>query len=187
MSDLIVLGVDIDDVLFAWYDLAHNACRVAGITNGVTPTSWRPFDDYGCSQEDWLAAVIPMVEQGDYALPPIEGAVEAMHRLMDSGLFEVHLVTSRGGFENGLAIKASTIEWLSTYEIPHHGLHFTQDKTLVRTHISIDDHVRHIKALEEWGVETWLVDRPYNQELDHPRRRATFAEIADDLIHERMG
>lgn len=174
------IGVDIDDVLYPWYDSAHRACEQAGITNGVTPTSWAPFTEYGCTDQAWfdtlLAAGIEV-----YVGAPLDGAVEALARLQEHG-HEVHLVTARGGFTNGLQIKAWTIEWLDAWQVPHDALHFCRAKDVVQVDAFVDDRPQHCDELERAGVPTWLVDRPYNREHDHPRRVQHVGEFVDAVL-----
>lgn len=168
---VLTVGVDIDDVLFPWYDLAHEACVAAGITNGMTPTSWAPFEDYGCTDQQWYDVLAGALHAGMYEAPPLNGAVEALHRITDAG-HKIHIVTARGLLAHGLAIKAATVAWIEANDVPHVALHFTGDKTLVRTDVFVDDHPRHVRGLEAQGTRTWLVDRPYNQDCSHPRRRS---------------
>ena len=43
----LTVTVDIDDVIYPWYDTAHQVCTDAGISNGVTPRSWVVHEEYG--------------------------------------------------------------------------------------------------------------------------------------------
>jgi FMN phosphatase YigB (HAD superfamily) len=182
MTRTLTVGIDIDDVLFPWYDLAHEASTRAGITNGITPTSWAPFTQYGCTDQEWFDVLSDALHDGMYEHHPIPGAVDALHRIADAG-HSIHIVTARGLLNHGLAIKAATVAWIEAHDVPHVGLHFTGDKTMVRTDVFIDDHPRHVEGLEAIGVPTWLVDRPYNQDCPHPRRVTHISEFADSVIY----
>ncbi len=180
------VGVDIDDVLFPWYDLAHEASVAAGITNGVTATSWGPFAEYGCTDQQWFDVLGEALEDGMYLRAPIPGALKALDRIAAAG-YEIHLVTARGALANGLRIKRDTVEWITRHAVPHTGLHFTVDKTAVLVDYAIDDSPRNTDALDAAGVHTWLVDRPYNRGHAHPRRITHVSEFAaalEDLARE---
>jgi len=156
------IGVDIDDVLFPFYANAHRACQRAGITNGVEPTTWSPFNDYGCTLQDWLDALEVATLNGTlYDGKPLPGAVDAMQRLQEAG-HQLHLVTARGYFKHGDLIKRATIGWLDQWGIPHDSLHFIQDKTLVRVDVAVDDKPANVTALESAGIPAWLVRAPHN-------------------------
>lgn len=175
------VGIDIDDVLFPWYDLAHEASAAAGITNGVAPSSWAPYKDYGCTDQEWFDVLADALHAGMYEADPIPGAIAAVSRIAEAG-HHVHLVTARGLLAHGLTIKAATVAWVEAHGIPHTSLHFTGDKTLVRTDVSIDDHLKHTAALEASGVRTYLVDKVYNREANHPRRVKHIGEFADAVL-----
>lgn len=178
------VGIDIDDVLFPWYDLAHEASVKAGITNGCTPTSWAPYAEYGCTDEAWFDVLRDALEDGMYQRAPIPGAIDAVRRIADAG-HDVHLVTARGGLANGLRIKAETVAWIEAHQVPHAGLHFLADKAAVRVDVAVDDSPRNTDALEAAGVCTWLVHRPYNAGHDHPRRITHLSEFATAILADR--
>lgn len=179
MSGLTV-GIDIDDVLFPWYDLAHSASVEAGITNGKQATSWAPFNDYGCADQQWFDVLSDALHAGMYEADPIPGAVDAVREIADLG-HSIHLVTARGLLAHGLEIKAATVAWVQAHDIPHDGLHFVNQKSLVRTDLSIDDHWRHIDDLRDHGTDTWLVDRPYNRYRHHENRVSHIKDFAAAL------
>lgn len=181
MTEKLTVGIDIDDVLFPWYDLAHEASVAAGIANGVTPTQWAPFADYGCTDQEWFDVLAAALHDGMYEAAPIPGAVEAVRRIADAG-HQVHIVTARGLLAHGLTIKAATVAWIEAHDVPHDALHFTGDKTTVRTDVFVDDHPKHTAALEGVGTTTYLVDRVYNRGTDHPRRIAHISEFADAIV-----
>lgn len=179
------VGIDIDDVLFPWYDTAHQVCERAGITNGVQPTSWRPFDDYGCTDQEWFDALTEATLTGElYTGPPMGDCVEQLHRLADAG-HSIHLVTARGfALENGNRTKALTVAWLDEWHVPHSSLTFSKNKALVRTHWFLDDAVHNYDQLDG-HTNVWLVDRPHN--LVHApdsRRRVPSVGAFVDLVLE---
>lgn len=172
------IGVDIDDVLFPFWDNAHRACVKAGITNGVTPSCWRPYEDYGCSPQDWFDALEVATLNGSlYGGKPIAGSIEALHQMQDTG-HQIHLVTARGYFRYSDLIKRATVAWLETWLVPHDSLHFTQDKTLVRVDVAVDDRPENVTALEASGIPAWLVRAPHNGHAHHHQMVDSLEEFA---------
>lgn len=175
------VGVDIDDVLFPWYDTAHRICEAAGITNGVQPTSWAPYAQYGCTDQDWFDALEAATLAGTlYAGDPIPGTVAALQQIADAG-HSIHLVTARGFFKHGHLIREATILWLGEHQVPHHSLTFSKDKTLIRADIFIDDSAANVLDLHAAGVDTWMVNRPHNSTYEHDQRVDHIQEFADML------
>jgi len=163
------VGVDIDDVLFPWYDKAHAACVAAGIANGVEPTTWSPHEEYGRTLQEWLDVLEAVTLDGTlYTGKPYPGAVEALGRLHDAG-HSIHLVTARGFLAHGHLIREHTVQWLAEYAIPHDTLTFSKDKTIVTTDIFADDSERNIEALIAAGISCVLIDAPHNHHVEHYR------------------
>lgn len=176
------LGIDVDDVLFPWFDKAHAACELAGITNGVTPTQWACYNDYGVTLEVWLEVMRTATLDGSlYTGDPYPGVVDALRSLKDAG-HTLHIVTARGFFQHGDLIRRHTIEWLADNEIPHDSLTFSKDKTLVRTDAFVDDSFKNCTELSAAGITTWMVDAPHNQHDDFPLRVPSIIEFARDIL-----
>lgn len=178
------IGVDIDDVLFPWYETAHTICEAAGITNGATPTTWSPHEQYGCTLDQWLEVLSDATVDGTlYGGAPYPGTVEALTRLRDAG-HTVHLVTARGFLAHGDLIREQTIKWLADHAIPHDTLTFSKRKAVVRTDYFIDDSEKNVKELADLhdGPIVYLLDQPHNRHFYWPRRIYSFTEFADDIL-----
>lgn len=178
------IGVDIDDVLTPWYERAHEISMAAGITNGKTPTSWAPFNEYGCTDQEWFDALSVATLDGRlYGTPPYPGAVEALHRLHEAG-HSIHLVTARGFLVHGDLIREQTIKWLADYGIPHDTLTFSKRKGVVRTDYFIDDSEKNIKELAALkdGPIVYLLDQPHNRHFHWGRRIGSLAEFVDEIL-----
>lgn len=163
------VGIDIDDVIYPWYRRAHELCAHAGITNGVEPVTWRPFEEYGCSLEDWVAVLVA-AGRGVYTEQPYPEARGALGRLVDAGC-EVVFVTARGSFgSNGAAIKGWTRDWMAEHlgDIPHE-LFFSPDKTAIPTDWFIDDRVDHVRDLTLARVNAYLRTQTWNAHSGLPR------------------
>ena len=180
------VGIDIDDVLFPWYGKAHDACVTAGITNGVTPTGWYPYREYGTTEEAWLAVMATVTLDGSlYNGEPFPGTVEALKRLHDAD-HTIHLVTARGFFQHGHLIREHTVNWLAEYGIPHDTLTFTKDKTIVRTDVFADDAEKNIRALVAAGIPCCLIRAPHNGPVQHDWYAANISEFVDDVLEGYM-
>lgn len=176
------IGVDIDDVLFPWYDKAHAACLAAGITNGVEPSTWTPSDEYGCTLQDWLDALeVATLDGSLYRGAPYPGAVDALDRLRAAG-HSIHLVTARGFLVHGDLIRRHTVEWVAEYRVPHDTLTFSKDKTIVRADVFVDDSEKNIRELNAAGIPCCMVDAAHNRHVEHDWRVASIAEFVDGLL-----
>jgi len=179
------IGVDMDDCILGWYGRAHEASERAGITNGVQPKSWAPHKEYGCKDQDWFDALEVATLDGSLYLyiEPFPGAVEALQRLVDAG-HQVHIVTARGFFAHGDLIRAQTVEWLARYNVPHHSLTFTKDKTIMRLDAFVDDAIHNVEALRE-HMPTAMVNQPHNEGFEHAWRVNSITEFVDEVLGVR--
>lgn len=183
------VGFDIDDVLFPWYQRAHQACKEAGITNDVEPTTWKPYLEYGASKEAWLEALDVVTLKGTLYLEhgPDEDAARALRSLIFDG-HEVHLITARGFIGHTRLIQQHTCRWLERYAIPYKTLSFTRRKGPKATELGldyfIDDNVQNwldVAATED--TASYLLDRPWNQD-PITRYRVRSVQEYVDIIKE---
>lgn len=183
-----MIGSDIDDVLFDWYGRAQAYCERAGITNGVKATQWAMHEDYGCTLQDWLDAVYPMAPDGIYLEEPDHEAVAALKRIHDAGHI-VTLITARGAFAHGDIIRRDTVAWVDKYLPWVDDVYFSAEKWKPRTDYFIDDAIKNYDAIlahAKISPTPVLLNRPHNRPWDDGRRRvSTVAEFADFVI--RMG
>lgn len=176
------VGIDIDDVLYPWFERAQEVCDKAGITNGVRASSWHMWEDYGCSEEEWADVLGEATFQGTlYDAPPMDGVDGAMRDLGNAG-HTLHLVTARGFMQYGTLIRAYTVQWLSDWGVPHDTLTFAKDKTLVAADVFVDDGPHNVAALHGAGRYVALVDAPHNQDFDYPWRVGSFVEFVNSVL-----
>lgn len=177
------IGVDVDEPLFPWYERAHEASIKFGLTDGtIMPQTWAPHEEYGCSLEDWWAALADAIDWM-YDAPPQPGSREAIERLMFAG-HRVHLITARGTRGSPLCqvIQQHTWNWVLDYDLPIASLTFSKDKTIVHTDYFVDDNVDNWQALTAAGTRAYLLNAPWNAEQDTPFRVNSVREFADIIL-----
>lgn len=192
------VGFDIDDVLFPWYIRAHEACKEAGITNGVEPTTWRPYEEYGVTKEDWLEALDVVTLKGTLYLEngPDEDAARALRSLLFDG-HEIHLITARGFIGHTRLISQHTVRWLERHAIPYKTLSFTRAKGPRAKQLGLDfflddneQNWREVRNVLGWAFvnevpRSYLLDRPWNQDVVlFPRERVGSVQQYVDIIKE---
>lgn len=187
------IGVDIDDVLFPWYNRAHELCELAGITNGVVPTQWRMYEQYGIEADLWASVLDEATFAGElYTVPPIPGAVEALRRLLFAG-HRIHLITARGTgawqtLEQQNEIERQTYAWLTEFAVPRDTLTFASDKARIARDndldFFIDDGVHNFEALEQGApkTQTYLLTAPHNGDYYTPFRLDTMDDFVDIIF-----
>lgn len=179
------IGVDIDDVLYPWFDTAHRLSVEAGITGDLvgSPTSWRPYENYGCTAEQWHEVLTAGAVSGElYYADPIPGSIEALARLREAG-HTVHLVTARGLLANGHLIRSHTTHWLENVGAQFDSLTFAAKKSIVRVAVLIDDNVDNLFEFEKnTPGDGILINRPWNAESRWFERTGSLAEWVDRRV-----
>lgn len=187
------IGVDVDDVLYPWYETAHKLCEKAGITNGIRPKTWRMADEYGCDIDLWANTLKAGALTGEmYGQPPIPGAVEALRRLMFAG-HRIHLITARGTAawqppEEKAEIHRQSLAWFEEYAVPHDTVTFASDKATLAVDNNldyfIDDGVHNFQDLEMRAKNCvpYLLTAPHNGDFYTPFRLETMDEFAELVI-----
>lgn len=184
------VGFDIDDVFLHTYQAMHVIAEKAGITNGVTPTSWNPYDEYGCSREEWSEVINHATRMGWLYrdVVPDEDALRAVRELAWDG-HEIHLVTARGFMGEKDIVEEHTEGWLIEYAVPHASLSYSSVKgdvvNLRGIEYFLDDHVRNWQEIAERTMaQSYLLDRPWNQEAEAGTHRLATVSQYVDIIKE---
>lgn len=178
------VGVDIDDVLYPWSEVAHRLSVRAGLTQPGTPTppTWAPFEVYGCPADDWYAVLADGARTGElYFDHPMPLARDALTRIRDAG-HTVHLVTARGFLHNGDLIRRHTVQWLAAHRIPHDTLTFSRQKTVITTDVFVDDAEHNVHELRDAGVPVYLMDAPHNRHVTGFDRVHSIADFAERIL-----
>lgn len=186
---------DIDDVIYPWYDRAHEACVKAELGEAVKikPTTWEPYNHYGVEPQAWYDVLALATHSGWlYGGEPDPEALEIIYSLDRAGV-EQHFITARGFLAHGDLIREQTQAMMVKHAIPHASLVFSRDKgadalAVNATH-AIDDNVGNFLSLSEVGVDTYLMDRPWNASHIVPsNRRITdlkqFARVIKRGVHQ---
>lgn len=163
----------------------------AGKDNGVSPTTWQPYDEYGISDQEWYAILHSgTLDGGLYRHPPYPDAAEAVRRLYWAG-HEIHIVTARGQFADGDLIVKYTEEALETYAIPHASLTTrARNKGEVAHALGLDyfldDSYKNYLDIVWAGVDvrSYLLTRPWNQDEYATARVDTVGEFVDIILKE---
>ena len=183
------IGYDVDDVLFDWLGTAHTYSTNAGVNRNKikSVTMWNCHDEYGCTLDEWLAAIYPMAPDGVYlSQPPLPGAVKSVKRVKDAG-HEVHLITSRGAFVHGDIIKRDTTAWVEQWFPFVDSLTFSSDKTHPRTDWFLDDLPKNIDKVLVAGIKGVILNRPHNHSVPGYQRVNTVDDYADLVLEETDG
>lgn len=178
------LMVDIDDVVFPLLDSIHDLARERGLHDGTVDPAWRGWEAYGCTEEEyWDLWADFALADGYLVQPPIPGAAEALRWLKWEG-HKIHLVTARGFMANAEKIRAWTPQWIEEFAIPHDSLTFAKDKPAVMNQLgvwfdfAIDDSPSNYLALDNAGVDVYLLDHAHNRDFGAERRVASLWEWA---------
>jgi hypothetical protein len=123
--------------------------------------------------EEWYAVIDHEIEYGDMYLQPIAPrTVDLLRRMYRRG-YGIHIVTARGHFGPlRYKIREITKSQLIKDRIPYDSLNFTKDKVETALELSldymIDDHPKYHDPLTAAGINSFLLDAPYN--MDHPEK-----------------
>ena len=183
------IGVDLDGCC---YDYTGAVMRYLASIGQPRPfpesSEWGWYVAWGMTDEEFWSHANAGVEAGIiYAGPFFDGAADALRDLHDAG-HELHFKTARWTGDGSRA-EELTLDCLAENEIPYDSLTFGHDKTAgPECDLFVEDNVGNYDALEEVGVEPWLITQPYN--LDQPggkvrRRVSSLVEFAD-MVLERV-
>jgi hypothetical protein len=183
------VGFDIDDILLHTYPALHEVCVREGLTNGVEPQTWYPYEEYGCTREAWTEALSKAAREGYLYrdIAPDEDALRAMRDLFFDG-HEIHLITARGFLGEAEIIAEHTEAWLIEHGVPHKSLSYSQTKGLDAVRLGldyfIDDNERNWREVFEATGSSYLLDRPWNRHVEAGSFRVQSVREYADIIKE---
>ena len=169
----LALALDLDGVVA---DYVESFRRSLASTRGESPDSYTTevdwsFSQWGLSLDDFLAAHRKAVidDQIFLTMPPVDGAVEGIGRLVDHGV-RIRIVTKRFVVEGDKARAATdTVAWLDRNKIPYHDLCFVSEKSTCAADLYLDDAPHIVEGLREAGLRAVVFDQPWNREVEGER------------------
>lgn len=181
----LVLALDLDGVVA---DYTEGLRRSIASTRGESPDNYTTEIDWslskwGLSPEEFSAAHRKAViaDQIFLTMPPIEGAVEGVTRLVDHGV-RIRIITKRFVVEGDKARAATdTAVWLDLHKIPYHELCFVSDKSTCVADLYLDDAPHVITGLREAGLRVVAFEQPYNRDMGGERVR-DWTEAVDVVL-----
>lgn len=161
------VGFDLDGVL---YNFGDSVKRYLEATerghiwkSGPTETPfWDFYKDWGWTGQQFVEMCNEGADAGFiFTGPAREGAAEAVGRVARLG-HEVIIITDRQFGSTPEVSHKNTENWLSEHGIEYDELHFSADKTCVKTDMFVEDKLENYDALVEAGVHTFLINRAWN-------------------------
>lgn len=172
------LGIDLDGCVYDFTEaLKRTAIKhgVGGLHEGSdfpAPTGWYFYEKWGLTRDEY-ALLLENYGEDLYSqdLWPMEGSDLGMRLALERG-HEIHLVTHRG--EKSLGARFGTLRWLADFRVANTSVTFTRDKTIVPVDAFVDDKPENFQDLLDFGVDSYLLDRPWNRHYDcDPNRRVS--------------
>jgi hypothetical protein len=143
-------------------------CAVEGWTQGEWKT-WHGYRAHGMSDEAFVKRLNEYAEIGGFATQePVSGLREALKQIKGAGHTQ-HMVTDRPAIA-----EADTAWWLATNAPEIDSLTVGRDKTVFKNYgppeyYAIDDRVENVAAMQEAGINAYLLTWPWNEDADLPR------------------
>lgn len=167
------IGFDLDGPCYDFLGSISKYLTMHGVDAPMDKweNNWHGYRGWGLTPEEFRSWCDKATDEGFmfYDSPPEPGAVEATHMLAEAG-HTIHVVTARDYGSIGAA-QRNTIRWMEEYGFVFHSLTFDPDKTVVPTHLFIEDNVGNYDALHAAGTEAWLIDKWFNKDEPGRRRR----------------
>lgn len=188
ISDLIALGVDLDEVVFKYLrGLRQFSGRNGSPLPMIDPEHFSlTKSGWFTSDEDFKRVHGKAVDEGLYAgLEMNDGASDVLHDLINSG-YEVNLLTSRfvnpGQHER---VVSDTARSLEINDIPYSSLSFVSNKTRSLQDGYLDDAPHNLEPLIALDRFTVTFDQTYNQHV--PGARAYNWLHLREVLREKFG
>lgn len=190
VTDKIVLGVDLDEVVFGYISGFRDWLRESLDLDipEQTPDTWSLCDSgWFATEEEFHRIHGEAVNAGLYEnLKVLSGAKKHLRQLSMSG-YDINIITSR--FVNPgqhKRVVSQTVAALDANHIPYNNLAFLSNKTLMLADAYIDDSPNNIKRLHDAGRFVIAFDMPYNQGLQASARATNWDEVRA-ILTEKFG
>lgn len=187
-GDKIVLGVDLDEVVFIYLGAILEVMKENGL-----PVPNEDPEFFGMVEAGWFETVEhyrethgKAVDQGLYErLEVAEGASEVLWDLVKSG-YEINIITSRfvNPGQHGLVVP-QTAAALEKNNIPYSSISFLANKTRFLADAYIDDGPHNLEPLQALDRFTIIFDQRYNRHIPGPR--ATNWKEVREILRDKFG
>ena len=174
------IGIDLDGCAYPF----HEAMRRYAIEIGYAPSTLPDpgkdpanyangfYSSWGWDEAEFEKVFRKGVADGYIFFDgePFPGAIETIQALHRGGHY-IHVVTNRN---LGRLAHTNTVNWLEKYNIPFDSLMFVARKhLLVGLDLMIDDNPQNFREMQAEGIDVYLYDRPWNQDVDAAEKRIT--------------
>lgn len=140
---------------------------------------WHHYRNHEMHDAEFVAALKEYAEEGGFAEQQIYSDVRTAIQKIKAHGDSQHVVTDRPE-----AAQADTAWWVDTYTPEIDTLSFSRDKTVFKEYddgpyYALDDRVENVQAMIDAGIQAFLLDRPWNRNVDLPRvfSATEFAEV----------
>ena len=150
MSKQKTIGIDIDGVMYPYYEQFRGYMKGYNIHFPTKPTNYSVYDGI-MTREEYIDYHAEFVGQSNYTIQIVNiksdiyvGVVSTINKLKKLG-YKIVIITSRGSIyhKDEFELKAKEVEytarWLHLYEIQYDDLIFTTDKSDYEFDIFVDD------------------------------------------------
>lgn len=173
------VGLDLDGVLYNFGDSVRRYLETIGQEHlwksGPTEKPyWDFYKDWGWTGEEFVQMCNDGVDAGViFRGPAREHAVSTAWRLFNNGHDLVIITDRQFGSDPEKSHEATELWWNEHNFPPYHKLIFSSNKLEVYTDYFVEDKLENYDALTAGGVDTWLVNRPWNyvDGEDHDNRQ----------------
>jgi len=176
------IGVDLDGCNLMFQVGVNMYLRLKGHDLKCDIYNYNFWRDWGWSDEKWMEFWKEGVEAGViFNNAPFVGAVEALNNLHDAG-HEIHIITHRGFADRPGLAEQLTEKWLDMRGYRYHSLTFSEDKTVVKTDVFVEDNLKNYEALNAVGTKAFLITRPWNEGVKVERRVRSIGEFSRRVL-----
>lgn len=176
------VGIDLDGPV---YDFVDGLKRSMPHEYRALPANEYAFHKkWGLTTPEFLTYCCQGVRNGIlfWTGSPEAHAKETFKELRAGG-HEIVILTHRGIFGEGEALAKNATEfWLETNQLEYDELILIEDKTSIHTDAMIEDKVENFLALAEHGNDAYLIDKPWNREIETANRVFSLQEFKERIL-----
>lgn len=181
------IGFDVDGVIYRFtkaYHLWLNANRGMSLDPDVEAQTWDWFKEWE-SYDEFCMNLHEGVDSGElyWRGELYEPQIAQNLRDLRSAGHTIHVVTARL-FGITACSKEATAHFFEENDLVFDTLTIAKDKRFVYTDVFLEDNLRNYFDLESIGTTSYLVDRPYNQSVNAPRRVNSVDEFTKLILED---